>query len=474
MSGLFGALSATSTALDAQSQAISVANNNIANINNPNYSEETVSYTDLPSVDTPEGLQSTGISTTVQQTRSNVLDTMVRQEASLTSGLSSEQSLLQQAQASLGEDVTNSSTSATSGSTSSTGTSGLSAALNDFFNAFQSYAANPTDSSQSQTVVQQAGVLSDRFQEIDQNLAQVQTDAGQQATADVGTANGLLQQVAQLNGEIASAEIGDPGSALALRDQREGDLEQLAGIMPISVTQNARGEDQVTATDTSGNPVTLVSNATVSNTLSISAGGVVSAGSTALGLSSGSIQGEISASTGAVQTLRTSLNQLAQQIVTSVNAAYNPSSNSGGDFFASGGTTASTIAVDPALTATTLTAGTGAAGDNSIALAVANVVNQKFSTAGGDAINGTLTQFYSGAVSAIGQSVSSVTTQSTNQSAVQTLIVNQRQSVSGVSVDQEMSNLMTYQRAFQASSEVFQVINTLLSDVVTNLGTALN
>ena len=69
MSGLFGALSATSTALDAQSQAISVANNNIANINNPNYSEETVSYTDLPSVDTPEGLQSTGISTSVQQTR---------------------------------------------------------------------------------------------------------------------------------------------------------------------------------------------------------------------------------------------------------------------------------------------------------------------------------------------------------------------------------------------------------------------
>ena len=102
------------------------------------------------------------------------------------------------------------------------------------------------------------------------------------------------------------------------------------------------------------------------------------------------------------------------------------------------------------------------------------MVNQKFSTAGGDAINGTLTQFYSGAVSSIGQSLSSVTTQSTNQTAVQTLIVNQRQSVSGVSVDEEMSNLMTYQRAFQASSEVFQVINTLLDDVVTNLGTALS
>ena len=108
---------------------------------------------------------------------------MVRQEASLTSGLSSAQNLLQQAQASLGEDITNSSTSATSGSTSSTGTSGLSAALNDFFNAFQSYAANPTDSSEAQTLVQQAGVLTDRFQEIDQNLTQVQTDAGQQTSS---------------------------------------------------------------------------------------------------------------------------------------------------------------------------------------------------------------------------------------------------------------------------------------------------
>ena len=117
-------------------------------------------------------------------------------------------------------------------------------------------------------------------------------------------------------------------------------------------------------------------------------------------------------------------------------------------------------------------AGTGAAGDNSIALAVANLVNQSFSTANGDAIDGTITQFYAGTVSNLGEALDTVNTQVTDQTNVQTVIVNQRQSVSGVSVDQEMANLMTYQTAYQASSEVFQVLNSLLQNLTINMVSA--
>jgi len=467
MSGLFSILGATATALDAQSQAISVASNNIANVNNPDYSEEVASYQTLGSIETPQGPQSMGITVSVQQERSAVLDQMVQQEASLTSGFTAQQNILQQAQSALGENITNSSTS--SSSVSSVSTSGLSAALDDFFNAFQALAANPTDSGQAQTVVQQAGVLTDRFQQVDQNLSQVQAAAESEAGSDVDSANQLLQQVAQLNMQIAAQESGDPGSALALRDQREGAVEKLAALIPISVKEASNGTDQVSSTDASGNSVTLVSGVAVTNPLSISAG-VVSAGSTALGLSSGSIQGELSAGAGAVQTLRTSLDQLASQVVTSVNGAYNPSATVGGNFFLASGTTAGTISVDPNLTAATLVAGSGSAGDNSIATAVAQVADKSFSTAGGDSIDGTIGNFYGTAVSDIGQALDTVNTQVTDQTAVQTTIVNQRQSVSGVSVDQEMSDLMSYQRAFQASSEVFQVVNTLLDNLVTNLG----
>ncbi len=211
----------------------------------------------------------------------------------------------------------------------------------------------------------------------------------------------------------------------------------------------------------------------MTNSLSF-AGDVISAGSppVALGLSSGSMQGTLSASTGPVQTLQASLDQLAQQIVTSVNAAYNPTEPGERQFLLSSGTTAGTIALDPNFTPGTLQAGTGAAGDNSIALAVANVANQSFSTASGDAINGTITQFYAGAVSNIGQALDTANTQVTDQTNVQTIVVNQRQSVSGVSLDEEMSNLMTYQTAYQASSEVFQVLNSLLQNVTNNMVSA--
>jgi flagellar hook-associated protein 1 FlgK len=469
MAGLFTILNSVATALNAQSQAINVSSNNIANVDNPNYSEETVSYNSLGSVQTADGLESTGVSLSVQQTRSAVLDQIVRQEASLTSGFTAQQTILAQAQASLGEDVTNSSTSGST--TSSAQTSGLSSALDDYFNSVRALAADPTNNGDLQTVVQQAGVLTDRFQSIDQSLASVQANADSEATADVATANQLLGQVAQLNTQISAEEAGNPGSALDLRDQREGALEKLAAILPVTVTENANGEDQISTTDTGGNPVVLVSSGSVQNALSYSSG-TVSAGATALGLSSGSIHGEVSAGYGAVQTLRTRLDSLAKQIVTSVNAAYNPSNSANGNFFLASGTTAGTIAVDPHLTASTLVAGTGSSGDNSLATAVAAVADKAYSTSGGDSIDGTLSEYYGSAVSDIGQAVDTANTQVTDQTAVQTTVVNQRASVSGVSVDQEMSNLMKYQQAYQAASEVFQVVNTLLTNLTTALGNA--
>ena len=423
MSGLFSLLSSTSSALNAQSEAINVTGNNIANVNNPNYSRETVDFEPLTSVQTADGLQSTGMTVSVTQTRDSILDAMVRQEDSLTAGFNAQQNVLQQAQASLNESITNSSTSAATSGTDTTTVTGLSAAIDDFFNSFESLAASPSDPTQAASVVQQAGVLTDRFSQVDQNLAQVQDAATSSVAGNITTANGLLQQVAQLNGQIGSLETNSPGSAVQLRDQREGDLETLAGLMPISVTESTNGEDQVTTTDTSGQPVSLISNGTVTNSLSFS-GGVISAGTTALGLSSGTMAGTLAAGT-SVQDLRTSLDTLAGQIVTAVNSAYNPGGG-GANFFAASGTTAATIAVDPSLTASTLQAGTGAPGDNSIALAVAAVANQTFSTAGGDLIDGTISQSYGNTVAGVGQALATVTTQANEQANVQTIVNNER------------------------------------------------
>ena len=191
---------------------------------------------------------------------------------------------------------------------------------------------------------------------------------------------------------------------------------------------------------------------------------------TVLAFSSGSVAGFLNARDGAVQTLRDQLDLLAQQIVTAVNGAYNPTSAVGFNFFDPAGLTAGTIELDTALTSTSIRAGIGAAGNNDLALAVANIASQVFSTGSGGVINGTIAKVYTGAASDLGQALSTVNTRLDDQTGLDKLVRTQRDSVSGVSLDEEMANLLKYQRAFQASSRVFTTIDDLLDTVVNRLG----
>lgn len=466
MSGLFASLNASTQALMAQSRALEISGKNLANVNNSNYSRERVQFGSLGTVQTAQGAESMGITAlSVEQTRDALLDQQVMRESSQSSYYTTQQSAYQRAQAGLGQSV--SSTDATSGA-SSTSDNGIGAAMDDFFNAFQSFAASPTDSGQRQVLLEKAQILSDRLQSTDASLAQVQTDLNTQINSDVSSTNNMLQQVADLNKQIVRLEANQPGSAVDLRDQRQSLLEQISAKLPISVSESG-GQVQVTAKDGSGNPVALVTGSTVVGPVSFD-GTSISAGSTALSLNAGSIQGALDARNGAVQTLRTQLNQLASQLVTSVNAAYNPSGSTG-NFFTAGGTAAATFSVDSTVTAANLKASDGgAAGDNAIALAVANLANKTFSTSGGAQFNGTFTNFYASAVSNLGQSLAGVNSQVSNQSTIEQMVRSQRDAVSGVNLDEEMANLLQYQRAFQASSRVFNTIDTLLDQVVNGLG----
>jgi flagellar hook-associated protein 1 FlgK len=173
-----------------------------------------------------------------------------------------------------------------------------------------------------------------------------------------------------------------------------------------------------------------------------------------------------------VQNLRDRLDALASQLVTSVNAAYNPTGSTG-DFFAAGGTTAGTIALASTVTAGNLKASDGGtAGDNTVALSIAQLASHKFSTSGAtpDAIDGTFSGFFATTVSDLGQSLAGANARVDDQNRITEIVRTQRDGVSGVSLDEEMADLMKYQRAFQASSRVFTTIDQLLDNVVNNLG----
>jgi flagellar hook-associated protein 1 FlgK len=227
----------------------------------------------------------------------------------------------------------------------------------------------------------------------------------------------------------------------------------------------------VTALDTSSNPVSLVSGSTVEgNGLTFTgtsfAGGVPS---TTLALMGGSLEGNLSASAGAVQTLINHLATTASQLTTAVNGAYNPG-GTGNNFFQTTPSTGQLITLDPTLNAGTLkSTNTANSGANELALAVAQVQTQNFSVASGDQINGTIGGYYAQAVTGIGEAVDGAQSQLTDQTAIQNLVEQQRESQSGVNQDDELTNLMTYQSAFQAQARVMNTVNDLLDVVINGL-----
>lgn len=475
MSGLFASLNATVSAISAHGRAVETAGKNLANVNNPSYARQRIIYGDRGTIVTANGAQSLGLEAMgVQQLRDKLLDQQVVREVARTAYYQSQQSAYQRAQAALGQDVA--SASSTTGVTSTTVDNGISAALDDFFNAFHRFAANPTNTGERQTLLQSSSILTDRLRLADTRLAQVQADLDYQVNSDVEDTNRLLASIADLNGQIGRFEINHPGSAVDLRDQRQAALEKLAAKLPIDTTETG-GQINVTARDANGDPVPLVTLAVVQGAVAYDTGSIpptITGGTTntVLGLNAGTTQGSMNARTGAIQTIRDELTQLAAQLVTSVNDVYNPGGAST-DFFDAAGITAGTIAIDASVTAGNLRASNGgAAGNNTVAIAIAQLATKKFSTTGlpPDEIDGTFNTFFSGAVSGLGQAVAGANARVSDQSRIEQLVRTQRDAVSGVSLDEEMADLMKYQRAFQASSRVFTTIDGLLDTVVNQMG----
>jgi len=469
MSGLFGELNNGVKALTAASRSVETTSRNIANVNNPSYARQRVIYGDRGSVQTDIGVQSLGVEARqIQQLRDSVLDSQVVRETSLKTSYEAEQSAYQKAQAGLGQSIDRSGGTSASGTDGST--NGLAQSLSVFFNAFQSFAASPTDVGERQALVQKAAILADGFNETDQRLKQLQSDLAAQATSDISGVNVMLQSIADLNGQIGRFEVNQPGSAVDLRDQRQAMVEQLATKISIETGPDPTfaGQIQVFGRDASNNPVQLINLASITGPVTLS-GSTVSAGSpsTALVLKGGSINGTLKASDGAVATLRTNLDNFAKQLVTSVNAVYSPTGN---NFFNGAGLTAGTIKLDATLNATSLKASNGGAvGDNTVAQGIANLASKTFATPT-DSIDGTFGQFYSKTVTDLGHALTTANSHVDSQTSIATLVKSQRDSVSGVSLDEEMADMIKFQRAFQASARVIQIIDDLLDTVINRLG----
>jgi flagellar hook-associated protein 1 FlgK len=472
MPGLNGSLFSATQALAAHSKALEIAGKNLANINNPAYARQRVILADRGSIRVDNQKLGMGVEARgVQQIRDRLLDRRVVREISMTSGLTASQDVLQAAQIALGQQLKSAGDSSSVSDISQSSSSGVADALSDFFAAFDSLAASPQDTGQRQLLLQKAGILTERINTTDARLTQVQSDVDAQTADDVVSANDLLGEIAHLNELIGVAENGNPASALDLRDQRQAKLEKLSEYFNFDAQEipGSNGQLEITVKDASGADVVLVDRNVVAG--SIGFDGVNFTGGAAasvLGFKFGSLQARVDARDGAVLAARDGLAALAGQLTSAVNAAYNPTGLTG-DFFS--GSPSGLIGLQAGLTAASLkTTDTANAGANELALAVATVANTKFHTTSGDLIDGTPSGFLSSIVSGLGQSLASASARLDDQQLSQQAVAAMRDAVSGVSQDEELTDLMQYQRSFQASARYLNVVDSLLELVVTRLG----
>jgi flagellar hook-associated protein 1 FlgK len=294
---------------------------------------------------------------------------------------------------------------------------------------------------------------------LSQTVTSINTDAGQVAS--------LNQKIVE--GTASDQDVND------LTDQRDALLVTLSNLSGATSSINSDGSATVTLPGTGSTPVTLVSGGTgVTSTASTvaTAGSPtvtgVEVGTTAVGTTTGVLQGVLDAVTTTIPGYQASLDKVAGQLASDVNAVQasgytNTSTPATGPAFFSG-TTAAAIAVaitNPDNIAASKTGSTTADTDGSNAAAVAAIQN---SSTGADAQ-------YRNMIDQLGNASAAATTAANVQQTVTTSVGNLQQSASGVNIDQETTNILIYQRAYQASSRVLTTVDEMLDTLINHTGT---
>lgn len=453
--------------METQMTGVSVTGQNLANVNTTGYTRQTVDIETSPDIQTGIGPEGTGAeAVSIQQAVDTLLNAQIQGQQSTNGYWSGQQSALQSVQDDLDEFLSSSTTSgSSSGDTTS---SGLSTLLNNVFNDFQSVATSPTSIGDRQTLISDAQTLASAFNQVSSGLDQENTTLNTSLSNDVDSANQLLSGIASLNQQISAAEFSG-GNANDLLDEQQQDLNNLAQLTDITTTSGANG-----AVNVSIDGQSLVSGSQVLDTLQTYDPGngnllvQTATGGVPLTLTGGSMQGTIDARDGTLATLQSSVNTLASSLITQVNSIYSGgyslSGATGGSFFT--GSDAGSIAVntslvnDPSLFQASGSA--TASGDNTVALELANLGDASQSNLQNETFSNSLDQ----TIGTFGDSLQTANNQVTNQTSVMNMLTNQQASISGVSLDQEMTNLLSFQQAYEASAELVTTINQMLGDTL--------
>ena len=445
MGGLNSALSIAISGLNASQGALSATSNNIANVNTPGYTREEAVQVESPESDQGGQISGGGVQLEgLQSIRDELLNLQINQQTSLQGAANTESSSLGQVQTLFNP----------------TGTD-IASALSSFSSSLVELSGNATSASAQQAVLSAGQNLATAFNTTASGLTSAQTAASEQVPETLSQINSLTAQIAQLNGQLSQVPTIDDGGTT--QDQLDQAVQQLSGLTNISVTQTNNGE-----TITTGSGTALVEGSQSFNLESAPGtnGQAVVEDSNGNNITSsitgGTLGGSLAIANQTIPGFLTQLNTLASQFATAFNSAQaagtDSNGNTGAAFFT--GTTdpnGAAAGISVALTSPSQVAisSDGATGGNG------NVANLSAALTN-DLPSG---QSASGAFASIlfnvGTAASNASTQSTAIGNSLTQLTDQQGSVSAVNIDEETTNLLRFQTAYEAASRIVSTVQVL-------------
>ena len=324
------------------------------------------------------------------------------------------------------------------------GETGINALMGKYWSAWADVANMPESQAARQALVEAGTVLAGAFQDLDRQIAEASAQASAEyavLTQAGGEVDLMAREIAQLNGQISQAMAGG-ASPNDLMDRRDVLLDKLSAMAQVSVQELGGGSIRVSFGDAA---LPLVDGATVTWPQALT------------DASKGQLGALLSMTKpgGTLDSYRADLNTVAGQLADAVNALHAPP-----NFFDyTPGSQAATLAVG-VTAATVRTSTTPAPGANDLALAIAA---QRGAPGGAESRYRTL-------VNRIGSDTREAMRLEGNARALAGSVDERRMATAGVSLDEEMTNLVRFQRGYQASARAMSTIDEMLDQLINRTG----
>ncbi|KUO52793.1 MAG: hypothetical protein APF76_02335 [Desulfitibacter sp. BRH_c19] len=515
-SGIFFGINIGLKALRAQQTAISVTGHNIANANTPGYSRQVANMHTGFALPVPSnnrwagaGQIGTGVEISeVKRIRDQFIDWQIRAEDGKLSEWETRHDTISQIETVFLEPSD----------------TGLSSLMGEFWDSWQELIKYPEISPVRTTVKDTGKALAEAFRHSYERLENIEEGLDRQMEIAVDEANALLRQIGSLNEQIKFIKTGgdNPND---LMDKRDLLVDNLAELMDTEVNHVfatvagktiATGEITVAVktTDTNGDPaivniidpsldsghlefgrddldVTLVDSENESHTLAAKTGEVF--GIQKAGNDTNPDSTSVAYYKNKLDTFAEGMSRILNEIHASGINLKDPPDNTGIDFFAfkdeegniitdPDNYSAKHLYINPQIEDVGFIAAGYVddvddfnPGNRENALLIAQLRNARFSLDGDGKLQSNtmgdlkFETFYQNFVSEVGVATKEAERMVQNQSTLVNQLSNRKESVAGVSIDEETANMISYQRAFQAASRYIQVLDELAATVVNGL-----